>query len=56
MAYQCKDSALFCYCCGSGLIPVLGTSACHRCGPKKKKKLQESYLIIDISALNLLVA
>ena len=26
------------HCCGTGLIPSLGTSTCHRCSQKKKKK------------------
>ena len=29
-------------CCGVGLIPGLGTSTCHMCGQKKKKKDQYS--------------
>ena len=27
-----------CHCCGAGSIPGLGTSSCHGCGQKKKKK------------------
>ena len=26
-----------CHCCDTGLIPSLGTSACHWCSQKKKK-------------------
>ena len=27
-----------CHCCGLGLIPGPGTSKCHGCSQKKKKK------------------
>ena len=41
-ATKVKDAAWIwrdCGCgCSSNLTPTLGTSTCHRCGPKKEKK------------------
>ena len=43
MAQQVKDPVLSLpgsgYCCGTGLIPGLGTSTCHRHRQKKKSSL-----------------
>ena len=33
-----------CHCCSLGLIPGLGTSACCRCGQKKKRKKKRKIL------------
>ena len=30
------------HCCGSGLIPGLGTSACHSCSQKEKEKINKT--------------
>ena len=35
--------------CGSNWTPSLGTSICCRCGPKKRKKKVEVYLIDNVS-------
>lgn len=39
--FRCSGLSIgLCCCCGSGLIPDLGTSTCHRC--RKKKKTTDS--------------
>ena len=35
------------HCCGTGLIPSLGTSTCHRCSQKKKKKMNITMVISE---------
>ena len=35
---------VYAYSCSSSLIPSLVTSVCHRCGPKKKKKIIKTML------------
>jgi len=32
------------HCCGTSLIPGSGTSTCHRCIQKKKKRGREKYI------------
>ena len=41
---QIVDAARIWHCCGCGCgrqTPSLGTSICHTCGPKKKKKTKK---------------
>ena len=37
----------YCHCCGTGLIPGLGTSTCHKCSKKRKKRKKNPMVIID---------
>ena len=38
----CYHCSSFHHCCGSGLIPGLGTSACHSCSQKEKEKINKT--------------
>ena len=46
MAQGVKDPALSLqqlgsHCCGTGLIPGLGTSTCHECGKERKREREK---------------
>ena len=47
---RCRGLRIWCcycsslgQCCGTGLIPALGTSTCHRCPPPPKKKERKGF-------------
>ena len=40
---QCCHCSVLSHCCGAGLIPCLGTSACCGNGKKKKKKKKKAF-------------
>ena len=49
-AVRVTDAAqIWCCCgCGSDVTPSPGTSICHKCGPKKKKKRKQKYVYNNI--------